>query len=194
MATRELSDALLRELAAALEPRGYARREQSFWRETGPCRLAFHVAFIRHHADVDVTADVAVRHHSVENLLNADRSDLSARERMRTATVGAQLGHLAGIGQQRWSLARPEDVAAAAQEILAWFERLGEPWLTRFASLEEVGRVLQDAGPESWLICPISERRAAILSAIGRLGLKHGRPAPEEFKSAVRDRPSNCTS
>jgi len=49
-----LTDALLRELDRALVPRGFARRNQSFRREDGRCRLSFHVAFIRHQTDVDV--------------------------------------------------------------------------------------------------------------------------------------------
>lgn len=68
---KSLRTALLARLADLLAPAGYHRRGQSFDKEAGPVRHSFHIAFINHARDFDVTADVAVRHHAVEDLLDA---------------------------------------------------------------------------------------------------------------------------
>ena len=166
MTLKAFRQQVLDELAEQLAPAGYRRREQSFYREAGSVRHVLHVAIIPHTSDFDITADVAVRHHAVEELLNAQVSHLSPREKRQTATVGAELGNLAGVGQHRWTVAHESDVRPAVLGILEWFERLGQPFLERFSSAATILRVLDQGGDEARLICPFPDRWPKVRAAL----------------------------
>jgi hypothetical protein len=168
-ALKDLRAALLSRLDEALRPLGFRKRQQSFHLESGPCRRSFHVAFVNHASDFDVTADMAVRHHAVEDLLNAERLHLSGRQKNDTATVGAELGNIAGVGQHRWQVAEAGDVEHVAEDILDWFRRVGEPFLQRYSDLDAVSQVLAADGAEARLICPIPQLRAKTAAAIQSL-------------------------
>lgn len=156
----ELQRGLLDNLEALFEPRGYRRRDQSFECDQAFVRYAFHVAFIPHRAqhDVDVTADVAVRHSAIEEKLGAD-------DDANRYTVGVELGNLADGRQKRWTLAGPGDLEPVANDLVRWFEEFGEPFLLRYSDLHELIAVLEEGGREAGLICPISARRDDVLNA-----------------------------
>lgn len=156
---------LLDRLAELLKPQGYRKREQSFHKESGPVRLSFHVAFINHAHDFDVTADVAIRHHAVEELLGSGKD---------VATIGAELGNIAGVGQHRWRVAAERDVEPVALSILEYFEQHGKSFLTRFADPAESLRVLEVNGAQARLICPIPDRRKRVVESLRKLD--SGRP------------------
>jgi hypothetical protein len=168
-ALKDLRAALLNRLAEALRPLGFRKRQQSFHLESGSCRLSFHVAFVNHASDFDVTADVAVRHHAVEDLLNAERLHLSGRQKNDTATLGAELGNIEGGGQHRWRVAEAGDVEPVTEDILGWFRRVGEPFLQRYSDLDVVSQVLAADGAEARLICPIPQSRAKTAAVIQSL-------------------------
>jgi hypothetical protein len=159
--TAELRTNLLDVLEAALAPADFRRVEQSFWKPSGQGGLGMHISFIKHAAEVDATIDVAVRHDAVEDRLNAVRADLSAREKRKTATVGVELGNRSEGRPRRYTVAGPVDVADAGARMLDAISRVGLPFLERFASLDEVGRVLEADRQEAKLICPIPARRQA---------------------------------
>ena len=161
MRLKQLQQSILERLAEMLAPTGFRKIASSFWKESGPARLVLHLSFIGHAADVDVTADVAVRHHQVEEVLNAERQ-LTIHEERQTATVGAELGNLAGLGQHRWTVAARTDVDPVCSDIRDWFQRIGDPFLRRFSSAEETLRVLETDGEEAGLICPIPATRGRI--------------------------------
>ena len=160
MTLKDLRARLLSRLSEFLVPLGYHRREQTFVRDATGCQFFFHLSFIHHRGvDSDITADVAVRHHAVEDLLNARQSDFSKREASRTATIGAALGNLAGVGQHRWTLGAAEDVEPIVAGIFERFQRIGRPFLERFSSPAETLRVLESDDPFARLICPIPNHR-----------------------------------
>ena len=167
--TAGLRSDLLATLEAALVPAGFRRSDQSFRKPWGQARLCVHVSFIKHAADFDATIDVAVRHNQVEDRLNATRSDLSAREKRQTATIGVELGNWAVGRSHRWTVAAPSDVAGVAASMMAEIRHTGLPFLERFASLAEVGRVLDVDQKEARLICPVPEKRVAVRAIIREL-------------------------
>lgn len=165
MTLKPLRAALLTRLAELLMPQGYRKREQSFHKESGPVRLSFHVAFINHAQDFDVTADVAVRHHAIEERLGSGK-DLT--------TIGAELGNIAGVGQHRWRVAAEEDLEPVTHSILEYFHQHGEPFLARFSDPTELLRVLDQESHEARLICPIPDRRKRVVESLRKLD--SGRP------------------
>lgn len=164
--TLSLSHGVLAALAAKLDRQGYRQLEQTFWKETGDCRLLFHVSFIRHREEIEITADVAVRHHAVEELLNAERGDLKPRERKQTATVGVELGNWIKGQPQCWTVTKPAEIEGVAVDIADWLDRFGIPFLDRFASLDEIARVLEQEGAEADLIRPFAELRRKTRAAV----------------------------
>jgi len=156
---KELRKELLQEIDKRLRPKGFRKRERSFRKEFGDCRWSFHVAFINHSDSFDVTADAAVRHHAVENELNADKPYLTETEKKHTYTIGAELGNIVGTGQHRWTVCGGDDIASVVQDIMLCFDKVGLPFLERFSSLEEVHSVLARDDSEAKLICPMPDVR-----------------------------------
>jgi hypothetical protein len=161
-----LSNGVLSVLAAKLSEHGYRQREQSFWKEMGTYRLLFHVSLVRHRDEIDIIADVAVRHHAVEDLLNSHRSDLRPRERKLTATIGVELGNWINGRPQCWTVGASAEIDSVATDIFAWFQRFGVPFLERFSSLKEVFEVLDQNGAEARLICPLTDHRRQTCAAV----------------------------
>lgn len=169
MAPYELRDALLVAIDASLRPRGYRRRQQAFQKDDKKSRRIVHLAFIPHRDDIDVTADVAIRHHAVETLTVEHHPLLRPQDVAEQATVGVELGNWADGRQHRWTLAAPDQVEMVANDIMKRLNELGEPFLDRFSDLAEVRRILEEDGREARLICPFPERRAKIVAAAAQI-------------------------
>ena len=163
---KELRKELLLRLDERLRPLGFIKKGQSYRRELGRCRQAFHISFINHAGDFDVTADVAVRHHAVEGVLNNERAHLKDSEKTETYTVGAELGNIIGTGQHRWTVTDANDISAVVDSAMSYFARVGLPFLERFSSLEETYRVLRDGGSEAQEICPLPDERQRVKEII----------------------------
>jgi hypothetical protein len=166
---RALREKLLQEIGAQLKPEGFRKSEQTFGKDFDGGRLFFHLAFIPHAADFDVTADVAVRHEAVEHARHADNRLISDREKKKTATVGAELGNLLGTGQHRWTVRDEQDIPLVVTSILKMFRHIGCPFLERYSSLSETRRVLAEDTALSRLICPIADVRARIVEIISEV-------------------------
>ncbi len=169
MTPYELRDALLAVLDKALRSRGYRRSEQAFRKDDARCRRIFHLAFTPHQSDIDVTADVAVRHHAVETLAVEHHALLRPHDVAERATVGVELGNWTDGRPHRWTLSAPDQVEVVAADILKRLNDLGEAFLERFADLAEVRRVLEEDGREARMVCPFPERRAKIVAAAAQL-------------------------
>ena len=164
--TAELRSGLLAALEATLAEAGFRRTEQSFWKQWGQAKLCVHISFIKHSTDFDATIDVAVRHIQVEDRLNESRRNLSARQKRQTATIGVELGNWGEGRPHRWTVSGPADVRATAASMLSEIRRIGYPFLERFASLPELGRVLDADEKEARLICPVPEKRSAVRALV----------------------------
>ena len=136
--------------------------EQRFRKPWGSAQLLIHVAFISHAGEFDAAIDIAVRHQQVEERLNAGRRTLTERQKRQTATVGAELGNLADGRPKRWTVASAADLEPVATDIALWVRGVGLSALERFASLDELARVLEADGAEARLICPVPDKRAAV--------------------------------
>jgi hypothetical protein len=167
--TAELRNALLKRLGAQLSPMGFRKSEQAFAKRWGAGKLLVHLSFVRHADDFDVLVDVAVRHDPIEDRLNADRPQLSKRERSKTATVGVELGNWSLGRPLRWTVSTPADLDPVGRQLLEEVCRTGLPFLEQFAQLEELERVLAADDKMARLICPIAEKRSAVLAIVREL-------------------------
>jgi hypothetical protein len=167
--TAALRSALLRSLGAQLNPMGFRQSEQTFGKRWGAGKLLVHLSFVRHTDDFDVLVDVAVRLDAIEDRLNADRPQLSQRERANTATVGVELGNWSIGRPLRWTVSTPADLEPVVKGLLEELRRTGLPFLERFAQLEELERVLGADDKVARIICPIAEKRRAVLAIIREL-------------------------
>lgn len=144
----ELQNLLLAALTEALGARGFrhVKREQHFKKKGEAGTFFFHIAFIQHATDVDATADMAVTY-------AGPGPDLKV-------TIGVELGNWTGLGQHRWRVSGPADIAPVSADIVHWFDRIAVAFFQRFASPAEALRVLDEKGREADLISPFPEYQA----------------------------------
>ncbi len=162
----QLAEALLAQLDTELGAMGFKRRRRDYTyrREAGPARHYIHFTIVKYGVAAQVSVDVAVRQHAIEEGIppHPNVSPKIARDR---ATVGVELGNWTGAGWRSWNLAVPEDVVPVMRALMTEIGHVGLPFLERFSSVAEVHRVLAKGGTEAQLICPLRERWPEILEA-----------------------------
>lgn len=168
---KELQDALLAEADKALTEYGLKRpaRSQSFYGKTPWGRSAFHIAFIKHSEDCDVTADVAVRIDDLEQLVNANNPRIAESERKKTFSLGAELGNISEGRQKRWTLAGHGDVAPVASSILTTFRSVGLPYIEKYANPQSAFEAIKANDRVSWLHSPFHGERCKQIIALAFL-------------------------
>jgi hypothetical protein len=158
---KQLQDGLLHDLAPPLATHGFMHRlrSQSYYKDNHSGKSAFHVSFIKHRGDVDLTADVAIRIEALEELVNADDAGISAKDSKATFSIGAELGNLSDGKPQRWTLVTPDDVPSVVPSIVAAFESIGLPFLSRYADPKAALELLVRNDTQSRRVSPIAVLR-----------------------------------
>lgn len=191
-ALRALQKGLLEHIGTKLPRFGFDKRRQgqSFYRLEPFGRSAFHVAFIEHATDFDVTADVAVRIDAVEELVNAENRLLSRKEKQNTFTAGAELGNIAEGRQRRWTVSNPNHLPLVASSIVQALESIGLPYLEEISDPERLLYILSGHDQKAWMSSPIHHHRCKTIVALAvYLGKKEAVPALiDECTSFLRDR------
>jgi len=144
-------------------------RDQTFYRLIRGGRAAIHLALVPHQDDFDVTVDLAVRLDQVEDLINANNTNLNRREKTQTYTLGAEMGNLLGNAPIRWTVKVAVDVAPVADEIVAKFKVFGDDYLNRAETLEGAFTLLTATGRDGWINSPIPGARAKRIIALAVL-------------------------
>jgi hypothetical protein len=83
---------------------------QTFYQVVETGKWTFHVSFIAHKTDFDLTADVAVRVNAIEDLVNEYDTKLAAAEKRRSMTLGGELGNISEGSPKRWAISNVEDI------------------------------------------------------------------------------------
>ena len=161
MKIAELQKLLLEEVAAKISQFGFDPkiREQSFYRKIPIGRQAFHISFIKHSKDFDVTGDVAIRVDALEELLNTARSNLKKSERANTFTVGAELGNIAQGQPTRFTVFSEADVGNVATSVVEYFKQVGIPFLENLSDAEYILECLSKNDSFAWLLSPFHGKR-----------------------------------
>lgn len=159
---KDLQDGFLAALARRMAEHGFESRsrDQAFVRKTPFGQQTFHVSFIKHAHDCDVTADVAIRIDALEDLLNERNEALSKSEKKKTHSMGAELGNISEGQQRRWTLASEDDIPEAVSSTMALFESVGLPYLEKYSNLEQALAALSGDDRPSWLNAPFHDLRA----------------------------------
>lgn len=138
-------------------------KRQLFCKVVSAGRHCLHVSFIPHNSDTDITADVAIRIDEVEELLNdlVNNPFKSGPARNRTSfTFGANLGHIAGGGQIRWTVFSDADIHRAADEIASMFFTVGIPYLQRYSDVNQAYDALLAMDNQARLLNAILDKQA----------------------------------
>ncbi|MCM2472737.1 hypothetical protein HGO38_04495 [Rhizobium sp. CG5] len=168
---KEIRQALLNGIGNRVGEFGFDRKAigQSFKREFPGGISRFHLAFINHKSDFDVTADVAVRFHKLEELANENDNFISKKDKSLTNSLGAELGNIAGVGQMRWHVATIDDLDSVTTGILDAFIEIGLPYLEVASTMEGAYRLLSAPGKNSWLHNPVLSARAKRVVGLAKL-------------------------
>ena len=187
-----LQDSLLDSFGERIKKFGYKQRSktQSYIRLMPEGKTTAHVAFIRLGADIDVTVDVGIRFQSVEDLGQLE-AGLSQTEKRKTCSLGIELGHLIGTGQQRWTLTGHQDVDAVSQQIAEVFVAVGLPYIDNYSDMRTAFKMLAKNDAFSFINSPVHHSRWKRIIAMAVLTAHQDIPALVEkgviFLSQNRD-------
>jgi len=174
---------MLAEVGQRLREFGFERglKEQSFVKRASVGRLTFHLAFVKHKCDFDVTADVAIRFDQVEDLVNRYETHPLLREsdKANTHTLGCELGNLSEGRQRRWTVASKSDTDSVASSIVEAFAAVALPYFEQFSQPERALQILSGDGPDSWLHAPFHDNRAKL--AVAMALQVHGKEAAKQL-------------
>jgi hypothetical protein len=170
-AMKELQDGLLAELDKALAEYGLKRpaRSQSFYGKTPWGKSAFHISFMKHRDNSDVTADVAVRIDELEQLVNENNPRIVEPEKRKTFSLGAELGNISEGRQKRWTLATRRDVEPVAFSVLTTFRNVALPYIEKYANPQNAFEALKPNDRASWLHSPFHAERCKQIVALALL-------------------------
>jgi hypothetical protein len=146
--------------------------EQSFYCVVTTGKSAFHVSFIPHQDDLDLTADVAIRIDAIEDLVNQYDTKLKPDEKRRSMTLGGDLGNIFKGRQRRWTVADLNDIPGVCDQVYAAFEQNGLPFLRAHSDVVAVRRVLVSSHSNDTLLAtllgPRSKRAIASTYILGK--------------------------
>src|SRR5215468_768664 len=110
-------------------------RAQSFYKQTPFGKVALHLAFIEHPADFDVTVDIAIRFDAIEDITNEGSNLLTASEKRKTFSIGAELGNINEWKQKRWTVRSPADIDDVSRSIMDAFVSIGLPYVEKYSDM-----------------------------------------------------------
>jgi hypothetical protein len=133
---------------------------QSFYHVFPAGKWAFHVSFIPHKFDFDLTADVAVRINVIEDLVSEYETKRRPTERRQSMTLGGELGNISEGRQHRWTVADLYDIPKICDQVIDKFERIGLQFLRTYSDIVAVQKALTSSDPRDALLCPLPGPRA----------------------------------
>lgn len=122
---------------------------------------ALHLSFARYSGSVEVSADVAIRFDAVEDLVNMHDPRRTSKKRLRTATLGTELGNFARGAPLYWTITAPDEVPPVAEQVMEAFEEIGVPYLDQFETMELAYVALSGNERQAQLHSPINWARCA---------------------------------
>lgn len=148
---------LLAELGQRLAHYGFNPKPsgQDFYRKIPAGKWAFHISFIPHKTDFDLTAHVAVSIGQIEELVNKYDSKRTSSEKRDSMTLGGELGNLSTGYPVRWTVTDAADILGVCDEVMKAFEIIGLPFLQAHSDAVAVHDVLLSSASKDRHLAPI---------------------------------------
>jgi hypothetical protein len=128
---------------------------QSFRQIVPSGKWEFHISFIAHKTDFDLTADVAVRVNAIEDVVNEYDTKLTAAEKRKSMTLGGELGNISEGAPRRWTVSSVEDIPAVCDGVIEALQRIGLPFLKDHSDAAAAHRVLVSSKQPDLLLAPV---------------------------------------
>jgi len=188
MKIKEVQDQLYPCLDERLAAEGFQLRKgrHRFYRSAPIGTDIVQVRMHKHGDLVDVEIYVAVRHDEIEKIISAAVSSLvtndptlfsaelvAERDKGQTATIGIQLGNIAGPTTRDWSIVDASDVGPACVEVLEMIHRDAEPYFSKFRTTDDFVEKLARDDRETWKWAPVRHDRA--MKAVAAAYVLHDR-------------------
>jgi hypothetical protein len=168
---KELQQKLLLFLGERISSYGFNKRPygQSFIKLIPGGKISFHLAFIAHKIDFDVTADIAIRFDDLEYLVNLDNKVLSKKEKESTYSLGVELGNLCDGKQKRWNVSSEDELPVLVDQLIQYFEKYAVPYFEKYSIKQNAYALLSNNDQTAWIHCPVHSARAKRAVALALL-------------------------
>ncbi|HTU26930.1 MAG TPA: hypothetical protein VMF30_16100 [Pirellulales bacterium] len=113
----------------------------------------FDIYLILHSDDFDVTANVFVRFDAIEELAYRRIDFLTASEKTRGVTLGAEIGNLTVGRQLRWTVADESDIDPVARALEEQLVDVALPYVETHCDLETAYKLLSSDADEAATEC-----------------------------------------
>jgi hypothetical protein len=164
---KNIQKILLKLLGERLSSYGFDKKskQQSFFKKFDNGVSVFHLSFIEHEVDFDITADIAIRFDELESIVNAQNKLLTTKEKEATCSLGVEFGNLISGEQMRWSVSSNTDLNEIVDSIFNIYEKYGEKYFEEYCSMERALELLSKDTPDVWIHSSFHAARAK--SALG---------------------------
>lgn len=139
MKVSDLQNIFIDELKVLLPGWEFIKSHRHFKKSEEGAVWFFHIGCINHSEGFDAVGNVAVEFKSGKE---------------RICIVGAELGNIEGIGQNRFPVSTTEEAKSSAAGLHQHFERHGLPFLRKYSNPVSVVTTLKQGGKEAMLISP----------------------------------------
>jgi hypothetical protein len=132
---------------------------QHYFKTIPSGKLIFHLAFIDHKDDFDITADMGIRFDELERMVNLENKLLKGMQ-IETCSLGVEVGNLSEGRQKRWTVSTEADVIDVSNNISLAFERFALPYFEKYSDFRIAFDLLSADGKVAWIHSPIHGERA----------------------------------
>ena len=134
MKVSELQIIFLETLQEQLNDWKFVKTRRHFKKVNGERTWFFHISCINHFDDFDGVGDVAIEYKDGKE---------------RICIVGRELGNIEGTGQKRFEVGSPKQAYSSALSMIAFFQRVGLPFLDKFSDPSKVISTLENGGEKA---------------------------------------------
>jgi hypothetical protein len=172
---KALEDEFLSAVGREIHSFGFSgkARQRSFHKKTPIGSLALHFPMITHPDDFDVLMHMSVRFDEIEDLVNRQERNLSARKGKQTSSLGVELGNLTEGRNKRWTIQAADQLPIVVADIMSCFRRHAVPYYAEYGDMQRAFDTLSRFDRSAWLHSPIDHLRAKRVIAFAIALRKH---------------------
>lgn len=189
---KEIKKKILTVLATELSKYGFDRKihGQSLWKPIAGGRAMIHISFMDY-IKLVVNISVSVRIDVIEDMINTSNNLLTKSEKIKTSTVGIELGNLVEGRPKDYSIDSSVDVDEIIYEIVELIKERAFPFIEKYINLENIMEVVLRDDRDAWQISPFHHTRAqtavALAKILGRKDLESIIESKREFLESRND-------